>query len=281
MARLERVASGWRKVVAWNAAGRSLARFGTSARDRLAIRLASLYLPARRVIRALGSRAIRLTIAYRGRRFSFWLRDPSELLALVDVFSEEQYRTSDTDNLSTIVDLGANIGAASAWFHATNPSASIYGFEPDPDTFGRLAATVGRLPRVEVFPVAAAAHDGEATLYSLPGKSWSSSLTWRPGAIAHRIEARRLDTLLDQLEIAHVDLLKVDIEGAEVDVFTTLSSGVLERVDTIIGEFHARMPAVASRRAEFAACFAEFDFAFEQRGHECVFVARRATSGLA
>ncbi|MCA9442232.1 MAG: FkbM family methyltransferase [Candidatus Omnitrophica bacterium] len=46
------------------------------------------------------------------------------------------------------------------------------------------------------------------------------------------------EDLLQEFQIAHVDLLKVDIEGAEVDLFDSTSSETLSNISQIAVEFH-------------------------------------------
>src|SRR5882762_11322548 len=51
----------------------------------------------------------------------------------------------------TILDIGSNIGASIIYFHRQFPDASIFGFEPHPDTFRILQKNVAHLPGVAIF----------------------------------------------------------------------------------------------------------------------------------
>jgi hypothetical protein len=51
-------------------------------------------------------------------------------------------------------------------------------------------------------------------------------------------EVRRLDEVLREIGIAQVDLIKIDCEGAEADVFSTLPDAILNHCQWIVGEFH-------------------------------------------
>jgi hypothetical protein len=47
-----------------------------------------------------------------------------------------------------------------------------------------------------------------------------------------------LDDVLRELDITQIDLIKIDCEGAEADVFSTLSDEILNRCHWIVGELH-------------------------------------------
>jgi FkbM family methyltransferase len=127
----------------------------------------------------------------------------------------------------TVFDVGANIGYVAHDFTKRWPNASITCFEPTPETFERLRANVGDLARVTCVQAAVADHDGTATFHvdnkafggganSLLDHAAEFALTaprhdYRP----IEVPAVRLDTYCEQQGIDHVDLLKLDIEGAE------------------------------------------------------------------
>src|SRR5207253_10279439 len=49
---------------------------------------------------------------------------------------------------------------------------------------------------------------------------------------------RRLDEVLRELRLTHIDLLKIDCEGADADIFATLPDDILNQCQWIVGEFH-------------------------------------------
>lgn len=124
----------------------------------------------------------------------------------------------------TFVDIGANIG----WF-ALNAAVCVGGkgrviaFEPRPNTCERLAlsATANGFDHMEVHPLALGDTPGRLTVASKiaarnPGGTWSlptEELAASAGAGYERFE---VDVArLDDFDLRHCDLLKIDIEGAE------------------------------------------------------------------
>ena len=142
-----------------------------------------------------------------------------------------------------ILDIGCNIGASIIYFHREFPDAKIFGFEPHPDTFRVLQENVAHLPGVMVFNyglgatqqrIAVPADNVNFGAFSTGGRFKDRG---HPAATVE-CEVRRLDDVLREIGIAQVDLIKIDCEGAEADVFSTLPDAILNQCQWIVGEFH-------------------------------------------
>lgn len=146
-------------------------------------------------------------------------------------------------NPKVILDIGSNIGASILYFHKRFPDAKIFGFEPHPNTFRVLQKNVEGLPGVAVFNYGLGAMNQRITAradqvnfgaFNTRGEFKGRGYPDAPV----ECEVRRLDDVLRELGIAHVDLIKIDCEGAEADVFSTLPDEILNRCHWIVGEFH-------------------------------------------
>ena len=142
-----------------------------------------------------------------------------------------------------IVDIGSNMGASVIYFHHQFPEAKILGFEPHPETFGVLEKNVADLPGVRVFNyglgaarerIAVPADRVNFGAFNTRGHFKDRGYP----AVPTECEIRRLDEVLRELQITQVDLLKIDCEGSEADVFGTLPDEILNRCQWIVGEFH-------------------------------------------
>jgi FkbM family methyltransferase len=132
-----------------------------------------------------------------------------------------------------ILDCGVNYGRFSRWA-SESTSARVFGFEPDPRLFPELA----RLPRVEYIPCAVGAEEGVMTLYL--GTSLCSSGYYPQVQEAGTCEVRvqSLPSFLNERQIQLVDLVKLDIEGAELAILERLPSATLRSMKQITVEFH-------------------------------------------
>ena len=143
----------------------------------------------------------------------------------------------------TILDIGSNIGASIIYFRRQFPDANIFGFEPHPDTFRILRENVGQLPGVTIFNYGLAATYKRMTVRAVKANFGAFNIQGRfkdrgrPVADVE-CEVRRLDHVLREIGIAQIDLIKIDCEGAEADVFSILPDAILNRCQWIVGEFH-------------------------------------------
>jgi len=142
-----------------------------------------------------------------------------------------------------IIDIGSNIGASIIYFHRQFPDAKIFGFEPHPDTFQILQKNVAHLPDVAVFNCGLGAtqqrisvHADEVNFGAFNTRGHFKDRGFPAAPV--ECEVRRLDDVLRELGIAQVDLIKIDCEGAEADVFSTLPDEILNHCQWIVGELH-------------------------------------------
>lgn len=142
-----------------------------------------------------------------------------------------------------ILDIGSNIGASILYFHHQFPSAHIFGFEPHPETFSILRSNVAEIPCARVFNYALGATDMTLNV-PFKGVNFSGfSTKSRSGGAANTTTAthcqiRNAGEMLKELGVIKIDLIKIDCEGAEVEIFDSLSDETLIQCKWIVGEMH-------------------------------------------
>jgi FkbM family methyltransferase len=157
----------------------------------------------------------------------------AELSVLRHVMRLHEYEARGEPGI--IFDLGANAGFATLYFSRRYPDARIFAVEPDPVTYERLEHNVGNLSRVTLLRQAVGDADGPLRFFPSTN-SVASSLIARPGAEPPvEVTGATIQSLMATAEVDHVDLLKVDIEGAE---FAALRVAPLDRVGELIVELH-------------------------------------------
>jgi FkbM family methyltransferase len=152
---------------------------------------------------------------------------------------------SELDERSVVLDLGAYDGA---WSRAIvdRYQAHVYAFEPDPISFRKLEQR-REAPRIVAFDYGLSAADGTAEIgLAGPGSSIYTS-EGLFGTASVRI--RDVVTVLEELGLESVDLLKVNIEGAEYDLFDRLvAADWLGRIRQVSVQFHEWHPHAHRRR---------------------------------
>jgi FkbM family methyltransferase len=242
---------------------------------RLKIALTTVAMPIKRRMRWAAPRWIELRIARFGRELPLVVSDISEMQVLADVLLDEQYELPRGIEPRTIVDLGSHIGVSIAYFRMRHPEARIIGLEPDPVTFRKLQRNVRGLPNVMILNLAASHGDGPVTLFR-GAQSWTASLISRDASRPEvLVEGRSLATLLDELELPWVDVLKLDVEGAELDVLRSLPD-LSQRVGLIVGELHHWMDGVNFAPQDLLALLTDYDVETDASGSDYLLRAVRS-----
>jgi FkbM family methyltransferase len=115
-----------------------------------------------------------------------------------------------------VFDIGAGIGAETLLFsHLVGRTGHVVSLEAHPRTFKRLVdlCNVNRLGNVTSLQAAASDTDGAVVISDLKHHLHNTVLDAEGGGI--EVPARRIDTIGAELGITRIDLLKMNIEGAE------------------------------------------------------------------
>ena len=123
----------------------------------------------------------------------------------------------------TIVDIGAHEGQSLDQFAALFPDAAILSFEPVPATFERLRETARRHPRARAFNLALADTPGPRTircgrhsvLNSLLAPDAEYAWPTSPLDTQVTVDCDTLDAVATRQGLTVIDLLKIDVQGAE------------------------------------------------------------------
>ena len=127
----------------------------------------------------------------------------------------------------------------------------VHAFEPDPSSVELFRHALGHDPRVVLHPFGLGGHDRTVTL-AVGGAG--SSVFVDPNAPgfhgAAEVELRDVDAVLQSLDVERIDLIKVNIEGGEYELFDRLQeTGWLGRTGTVFVQFHEFAPdAYRARR---------------------------------
>jgi FkbM family methyltransferase len=152
-----------------------------------------------------------------------------------NIWSGMQYSFNTEREIPIIIDCGANIGLSVIFWKRLFPSARVIAFEPDPGVYEVLVRNVSRLRDVETFQRAVWISEGEM-LFSREGAD-SGSLTQANNRQSERVEPVKTIRLRDHLDMT-VDMLKIDIEGAEADVILDCADR-LSNVRNLFVEYHS------------------------------------------
>ena len=120
-------------------------------------------------------------------------------------------------DLQTILDVGANTGQSALLFLETFPKAKIHCFEPVTATFADLQRNLCGT-RCRCIHSAVGSEVGEARISVGRLSSTNSLVNFRPGDATETVRVTTVDAYVDEQALAVVDLLKVDVEGFDLNV---------------------------------------------------------------
>jgi len=141
----------------------------------------------------------------------------------------------------TIVDAGANIGITTAYF--AGHAKRVISLEPCDDHRECLTAMVyeNKLRNVEILPCALWSESGTATLHHADNPTAHSLINWNTGSKSSETTiTMTLADLMTEHNIDTIDILKMDVEGAESEII--VSDGfmaIAPRIRFVIGEWHS------------------------------------------
>jgi FkbM family methyltransferase len=169
-----------------------------------------------------------------------------------------------------IVDAGANAGFATRFLAQRYPWARIVAIEPEPSNFELLRRNTGHLKTV--VPLQAALWNRPASLRienPLDDK-WAFRVEEAPVTGPAHIRGITVQEAMECAGSSRVDILKLDIEGAEKELFESGYDTWLNRVNAIIVELHDRLRPGCSDA--FYRAIRGHDFTRFQRGEHVILV---------
>ena len=162
-----------------------------------------------------------------------------------EFFYSEVYDDYDFGKDSVVVDVGANIGAFT--MYALHRGASkVYALEPVKRAFDDLKDTMVD-DKVVPLQIAISDSNDEVDMYTIPWNDTIASFDrehivdysqGEQNIITFPVKTQKFVDFMSENNLKHIDLLKVDIEGAEYLMFDAIDDDTLLHIDKILLEFH-------------------------------------------
>ncbi len=168
----------------------------------------------------------------------------SDREVLGQIFIEKEYESIAASPPKSILDLGANVGYSSAYFLSKYPAASVVAIEPDPGNYAICCRNLepygcrALVVRGAVWP--------ERNRLVLDRGAWRDGREWATQVRQSReamtasdsIEGFDMATLIGLSGSTEIDLLKIDIERSELELFSRNIDSWLPRIKNLCIELH-------------------------------------------
>ena len=183
---------------------------------------------------------VRMRLA--GIKYPVWARaGTSDVETFEEVFLLRQYDLPFAGfEPAHILDLGANIGYASVYFAARWPQARILAVEPAAGNLGLLDKNTRPWDRITCLQAAVWSHPSWVQVANPKDAPNAFRMCESHDSRKENIPAYTISQLIERLGCRRLDLLKIDVEGAEAGIFQD-GTAWLDRVKVLIIELHDRI----------------------------------------
>ncbi|MBL7777873.1 MAG: FkbM family methyltransferase [Chitinophagales bacterium] len=181
----------------------------------------------------------------------------SDVFSFEHVFAHECYKLN-TDSKSTnyIIDCGANVGYSAVYFAAQNPAAIVVAIEPDSSNVEMILKNTSALKNVRVVHSAIWKNDAYLKITNKAASKWAFTVSETTESDPESFKAVGIKQLMEQFDIPQIDILKIDIEGAEYELLEAGYENWMSKTKTLIIELHERFKPGCEAR--FNAAISKF-----------------------
>jgi FkbM family methyltransferase len=155
-----------------------------------------------------------------------------------EFFIDGIYDSYDLDNCKVVFDIGANVGLWTKYILSRN-AKKVYCFEPNKKALVHLNKSLNTDSNTIIIDKAIYKENTSLSFYVNEENSLVSSLIAESGhAPSYNVNAITLDEAIKNSNEGKIDLIKIDVEGAEFGIIKSLSKETAEKIDSFLIEYH-------------------------------------------
>lgn len=181
------------------------------------------------------------------QKFNFIIREnTSDPIVFREVILKEQYKPICIDNVKNIIDAGGNVGYTAVYFAWKYPNAKIVTIEPDKDNYEVLVENIKNYPNIIPLRAALWGSSKNMVVYKDNGLGAWGRQTFEANNVENytpedTVKGITIGQIMNAFDMETIDILKIDIEGAEKDIFLNGADFWLPKVRIMAIELHDRM----------------------------------------
>jgi FkbM family methyltransferase len=219
------------------------------------------------VARYLGTSTTMVTLRLKGIPHPLHARARGrDIYCLWQIFGNLDCQVELSTPPRVIIDGGAHVGFASVYLSNRFPNATIFAIEPESANLEVARQNLQYYPNVRLLQNGIWSKDSQLVIENPQAESWAFRVREVPHPTAGSFTGRSIDSLLKEAQLTHVDLVKLDIEGAEREVFSASRLDWLEQNQALIIEIHGKKAEAAVDGA-----MQQRGYRFYQRGDKFIF----------
>lgn len=199
-----------------------------------------------------------------------YLRNNStDYATFTQVFYSEQYNFPFSKQPKVIVDCGANIGLSTIYFKNRFPNAKIIAIEPDSGNYEMLLKNTEAYPDIRCIKAGIWNTSTNLEVVDLNMGEWGFMVKAVDHPTESTIKGISIKEIITSFDLDRIDILKIDIEGSEKELFELGQDEWLPFVNTIIIETHDRIKKGTSK--SIFSALVKYDFSLTIKGENLLF----------
>jgi FkbM family methyltransferase len=195
-------------------------------------------------------------------------RDSSDFPVFESVLVQHCYDINCGFSPKIIFDCGANIGLTTVFYANRFPEATIIAVEPEAANFELLKKNTASYPNVYLYHAGLWNKETSLKIEDHGYGAWGFMVSEVPEGTPGAVKAVSIPELMRQQQCEKIDILKIDIEGSEKELFASNYETWLPKVTLLIVELHDRMREGAA--LSFFKAITKYNFRLAIKGENIV-----------
>jgi FkbM family methyltransferase len=195
--------------------------------------------------------------------------NPFDYATFEEVILKETYNIPLSFQPKYIIDGGGNIGLTACFFGTKYPNAVIVSIEPDKDNFKTLQLNCRHYKNIHILQCGIWNNNTHLKIENALVGNNAFTVAETEWATGETIEAVTILHIMEKYSMPYIDILKLDIEGSEKEVFEQSFEKWLPLTRVLIIELHDKMKKGCSKNVFNA--INQFNFSFDIKGENIIF----------
>ncbi|AEW01583.1 hypothetical protein A4D02_06170 [Niastella koreensis] len=188
---------------------------------------------------AMSASGEEVEVKWKGRNYHIRKHSSDfKVFRAVSVFGQYNISKITSNNVKTIVDLGANIGFSVMHFKSKFPNAHVIAVEPEKNNYDQLVKNVKDYKDVDCLQNAIWYSQKNLGIFDSGLGEYGFRVVDANQKLVGSVDAITMDDIISRYKLQTIDILKIDIEGAEKELFTYNYENWLPKVRCIVIELH-------------------------------------------
>lgn len=200
-------------------------------------------------------------------------KNTSDHYVFRDIFLFKEFKLPVSIEPKLIIDLGAYTGLSTTFFALKYPKARIIAVEPESSNFELLEFHTQKNPNVDRINAGVWSSNAFLKITNKATEKWAFTVEEVSESDDYDVKSITIDSILKNSGCDTIDILKIDIEGAEKELLSKNVASWISKVKVLVIELHDRLVEGCSESLYNAIDLAEWD---EYKQGEKIVLIRKA-----